>query len=148
MVILSSYCGKPDGLSFLNTSVPVDPAGWGGNVSTTIKGTKSSVIQSDCAWAMAVVMRTLFWSRSSIGNDASKYQNPRALPVIVNGLVICWPTTGEKTSISGDVGWTISGGVGSSTLLSWVRCVHKNATITMIKAIILTQEIVRFIKYF
>ncbi len=153
------FCGSPDGLSFLNTSIPWLPAGWAGNVRVAVKGTKSSVIHSHWAWATTVVIRTLFASRSSIGNDASKYHGPRARPVRVIGLVIAVFGSGEVTSIisnalfavSGEsFHWVISDSMvteTSSTITgAFARCVYKkNAKATTIIATLI-QENIFFIK--
>ena len=96
--IFSSCSGKPDGLSFSKTSVPRSVSGTG-NVSITENGTNSVVIHSPCAWAGTTVIFFPLPSRRCIGNDASKYQNPRASPCISIGLFISSPGSGENTLI-------------------------------------------------
>src|SRR3989344_3692124 len=81
----SSRCGSPDGLSFFKISVPVFPFDGLINVNSAVNGTKFSVIQSSCACAIPRAIILPVPSVSSIGKLASKYQGPRALPVIFKG---------------------------------------------------------------
>lgn len=107
----SSRTGSPEGLSFCSTRVPVGVAG-AANVSVTLNGTKSSVIQSPCAWAGAWAITFPFPSSSFTGNEASKYQVPRARPVTVSGLPIFACATGAETWIRSACGSTTGTGVG------------------------------------
>ena len=81
----SACSGKPEGLSFSNTKVPVSVAGVS-KVSTTSNGTNSVVIQSPLACAGKATSSLPFASKSRTGNEASKYQFPLASPRTRSGL--------------------------------------------------------------
>ena len=85
MMSLSSFSGRPEGLSLRKISRPLPSAGVVKS-RVTSNGTKSSVIHSPLAWAGTCAR--IFPSASSIstGKLSSKYQGPRASPLTKSGL--------------------------------------------------------------
>lgn len=102
---MAACSGRPEGLSRSRTSVPVAVVG-AAKVRVALNGTKSVVIQSPAAWATPRAISRPVPSRSETGNEASKYQVPRAMPLIMSGLVMSTSGTGAVTRISG---WVVSG---------------------------------------
>src|SRR3989338_4241262 len=83
----SSCSGRPEGLSLRNISAPrllyaLESAT---NSSFASNGTKSEVIHSPLAVAMPCAIILPSQSTNTTGKLASKYQYPRASPVMVRG---------------------------------------------------------------
>src|SRR3989344_2317160 len=105
--------GKPEGISFSSTNVPVAVSGLT-NAKVTVNGTYSVVIHSPCAWAGATASTLPFSSSNFTGKEASKYHVPRAWPVMVTELLIIDSGNGRFTTIksSFEAGWGCGFGLG------------------------------------
>src|SRR3989344_3795789 len=93
----ASCSGSPEGLSFWSTSRPVSVVGVP-KAKITSNGTNSVVIQSHLACAGKTTSSLPFASYNRTGNEASKYQLPRASPLTTRGLFTTAFRSEEHTS--------------------------------------------------
>ena len=96
--IEASFSGSPEGLSFFRTRTAF-PMYDSGIVMMASKGTKSVVIHSLFAVAMLPAIISPFSLSTVMGNEASKYHGPRALPRTVNVLPVTAPGEGRSTTM-------------------------------------------------